>query len=112
MPASLELGIAHFNAGEFYECHETLEDVWMQESGPRRYFLQAIIHFAVAFYHGERNNAVGAVRQLRKGLSKLDAYRPAYEGVDTERLYQVGESALSLLLSGQPMPAPPQIERI
>lgn len=112
MPPSLELGIALFNAGEFYHCHEALEDVWLSERGPRRLFLQAIIHFAVAFYHGERNNRTGAVRQLTKGLIKLEPYRPAYEGVNTEQLYRDAEAALSRLASGQPMPPPPRIQQI
>jgi predicted metal-dependent hydrolase len=112
MPPSLELGIALFNAREFYECHEALENVWMSEHGPRRLFLQAIIHFAVAFHHAERQNAAGAMRQLRKGLLKLDAYRPVYEGVDTERLFRDGESALSQLADGNAAPPTPRIRRI
>jgi predicted metal-dependent hydrolase len=112
MPPSLELGIAQFNAHEFYECHETLEDLWMLETGPRRLFLQAIIHFAVALYHAERNNNVGAIRQLRKGLLKLDAYRPAYEQIDTEGLYRYGETAVERLQNGQPAPPPPRIQSI
>jgi hypothetical protein len=48
-----------------------LEEAWASESGPRRIFLQSLIHLAVGFYHARRNNPVGASRQLRKGLGKL-----------------------------------------
>src|SRR5437660_9619516 len=82
----LQRGIRLFNGGEFFECHEVLEEAWTPERGPRRAFLQSLIHMAVGSYHLERGNPVGAVRQLRKGLRKLGAYLPEYEGVDTQRL--------------------------
>ena len=52
--------------------------------------MQAVIHFAVAFYHVQRHNLPGAQRQLTKGLKKLAAYLPEFEGVNTERLYHSG----------------------
>ena len=64
-------GIHLFNSRQFFECHEVWEEVWTPERGPRRLFLQSLIHFAVGLYHTERGNPVGAGRQLRKGLRKL-----------------------------------------
>ena len=80
-------GIELFNAGEFYECHEVLEDVWRPSQGAERYFLQALIHFAVGFYHHQQGNRIGAELQLRKGLRKLAGYRPAFQGVKPGQLY-------------------------
>ncbi len=79
-------GIALFNRREFFECHEVLEEIWTPARGPERLFLQALIHFAVGFYHHGRGNQAGAERQLRKGLRKLAPYLPCYETVDTEKL--------------------------
>jgi len=93
-------GIELFNAGEFYECHEVLEDVWRPSGGAERDFLQALIHFAVGFYHHRQGNPVGAELQLRKGLRKLAGYLPVFEGVDTARLYREGQAALETILSG------------
>ena len=93
-------GIELFNAGEFYECHEVLEDVWRLSRGAERFFLQALIHFAVGFYHHRQGNPVGAELQLRKGLRKLAGYLPVFEGVDTARLYREGQAALETILSG------------
>ena len=84
----LQDGIDLFNRCEFFECHETLEEIWMPERGPRRLFLQSLIHIAVAFYHVQRRNRAGAERQLRKGLKKLAGYLPEYDGVCTEELYR------------------------
>ena len=68
MDERLVQGIALFNDGEFFRCHEVLEETWRLERGPRRRFLQAVIHVAVGFYHSQRGNPAGAVAQLRKGL--------------------------------------------
>jgi uncharacterized protein len=86
MDPLLERGIALFNHGEYFECHEVLEEAWTPERGERRLFLQSLIHMAVGLYHHTRGNPAGAVRQLRKGLRKLAAYLPACERVDTGRL--------------------------
>lgn len=100
METARRRGIDLFNAGEFYECHEVLEDVWRISDGAERFFLQALIHFAVGFYHHRQGNPAGAERQLRKGLRKLAGYLPAFEGVDTARLYREGQMALETILAG------------
>ena len=99
-------GIQLYRAGAFFECHEVLEELWTPMRGPQRLFLQALIHFAVAFYHLERANPLGARRQLSKGLRKLEAYLPVYEGLDTARLYREGRQALARLEAGG-RPDPP-----
>jgi hypothetical protein len=100
MRPDLERGIELFNTREYYACHDWLEDAWMFEVAPRRRFLQSIIHYAVACYHQERGNAIGAIRQLQKGLDKLSEYRPEFEGVDTGRMYKDGEALLALIEGG------------
>ena len=81
-------GLRLFNQGEFYECHEVLEEVWREAARADRFFLQAIIHLAVAQYHRSRGNRRGAARQLDKGLKKLAGYLPRHHGVDTAALYR------------------------
>ena len=93
-------GIALFNEREFYECHEVLEDLWRPTQGVERFFLQAVIHFAVGFYHHQRGNQRGAELQLRKGLRKLAGYLPVFQGIDTAKLYREGEVALQTILAG------------
>jgi uncharacterized protein len=51
MDELLQRGIGLFNNREFFQCHEGLEEAWTAEVGPRRLFLQALIHLAVGFYH-------------------------------------------------------------
>ena len=104
----LRRGIELYHAGHFFECHEVLEELWQPMRGPHRLFLQALIHFAVAFYHLERHNPVGAGRQLSKGLRKLAKYLPEYEGLDTAALHRQGEACLARIRAGD-TPAAPHI---
>jgi predicted metal-dependent hydrolase len=109
MDKELERGIELFNHEEFFECHEVLEAIWTPERGVRRLFLQALIHFAVAFYHDQRKNPVGASRQLRKGLRKLSGYLPECEGIDTARLYRDGVAAARLTEAHRAVGAYPRL---
>lgn len=83
----LQRGIALFNAGDFFEAHEELEAVWLHAAYADRFFLQALIHLAVACHHASQNNPAGAFKQLDKGLRKLAGYLPVCHGIDTRRLY-------------------------
>jgi len=105
----LERGIALFNGGEYFECHEVLEEGWTPERGPRRLFLQSLIHMAVGFYHGQRGNPVGAMRQLRKGRRKLGAYLPVCESVDTGRLDREVRLVLERMEAGEAVSTYPRI---
>jgi hypothetical protein len=96
----LQNGIRLFNNRLFFECHEVLEEEWRLERGPRRLFLQSLIHLAVGLYHAQRDNPMGASRQLRKGLRKLAGYLPSYEAVDTARLSRDALAALECVEAG------------
>ncbi len=109
MQDALDRGIQLFNEHAFFECHEVLEAAWITERGRRRWFLQALIHLAVGFYHQERGNRAGATRQLRKGLKKLASYLPSSEGVDTWALYSEATGCLEAVERGEPLTTIPAI---
>jgi predicted metal-dependent hydrolase len=82
-----KLGIEKFNAHQFYDCHDILEDVWFDVRGTSRRFYQGLIHLAVGFYHVTvRKNPKGALSQLSKGFEKLSAYSPSFQGIELEAL--------------------------
>lgn len=60
MPALVLQGLHEFNAGEYFECHETLETAWMAENGPVRDVYRAVLQVAVAYYQITRGNYAGA----------------------------------------------------
>ena len=63
-----------FNERDFYECHEVLEDLWMETPGPERQYLQGLIQTATSFYHLENANWAGARKLMESGLKYLEPY--------------------------------------
>jgi predicted metal-dependent hydrolase len=66
-----ERGLALFNAGRFFECHEVWEGVWKRSSGGEKLFYQGLIQAAVALLHAERGNMRGAASTWAKARQKL-----------------------------------------
>jgi hypothetical protein len=104
-------GIGLFNRGEFYDCHEVLEEVWTPTQQPERWFLQSLIHFAVGFYHHQRGNQAGASRQLRKGLRKIAGYLPRWGGVETGAIESEARRCLETVEQDRRIEEFPKIER-
>ena len=96
-PPGLLAGIAEFNAGRYWECHETLEEIWRVEPDPVRYLYQGILQVGVGFYHLRRGNYRGAVNKLRSGLAYLAPSAPACLGVDVARLRAEAGAILAAL---------------
>ena len=78
----LEKGVAEFNAGYFFECHDTLEDVWSGIRGPLRDFFQGLIQVSVGLYHFGNGNRGGALTMLDRGLTRLAKYPDRCCGLD------------------------------
>lgn len=96
-PPGLLAGIAQFNAGEFWECHETLEEIWRVEPDPVRYLYQGILQIGVGFYHLRRGNYRGAVNKLTGGLAYLAPSEPDCLRVDVARLRAEAGAVLAAL---------------
>lgn len=84
--AELLKGIEEFNRGEYFECHETLEDVWMLETGRDKRFYQGLIQLSVGFFHLLNRNLRGAASQWEKGMAKLADYDDEHLGVNLKLL--------------------------
>ena len=86
LPELVLKGIEEFNRGEFYECHEYLEEAWMQEPKRVRFLYQGILQVGVGFYHLQIGNWRGATGLLRNGTIRLREFEPATFGIDVSRL--------------------------
>ena len=84
-PALYLEGVRLFNEGEFYACHDALEELWTDTLGPERGFYQGLIQSAVALFHFGNGNLGGARRMYFSACNYLEPYRPAYYGIDLER---------------------------
>jgi predicted metal-dependent hydrolase len=97
LPDLVLKGIEEFNRGEFFECHEFLEEAWMQESGRVRYLYQGILQVGVGFYHLKNGNWRGATGLLRNGTVRLKEFEPETLGVDVAKLIRESERCLQEL---------------
>jgi predicted metal-dependent hydrolase len=66
-------GLALFNRGEFFACHEVWEELWLRSAGAEKDFYQGLIQAAAAILHAERGNPRGAASTWRKARAKLEA---------------------------------------
>ena len=77
-PPSLYEAVDQFNAGLFWECHETLEAVWLETRYPLRFFYHGIIKAAVGFHHLSRHNVRGARPKLADSVRLLRLFQPRF----------------------------------
>jgi predicted metal-dependent hydrolase len=70
-PGQLLLAIRQFNNREWYDCHETIEELWLGETGEMRNFLQGTLQISVALLHWRNGNHGGAVSLLKSGVKYL-----------------------------------------
>ena len=96
-PPELRRAVEQFNHGEFWECHETLEDVWRETPYPFRLFYHAIIKTAVGFHHLSAHNRNGAQIKLRDGIELLELFQPEWMTVRTDLLLTDAAEWLSFL---------------
>ncbi len=96
-PSELRRAVDQFNRGEFWECHETLEDVWRETHYPFRLFYHSIIKTSVGFHHISAHNGKGARIKLRDGVELLALFQPHWMGVRTDRLRADATEWLSLI---------------
>ena len=85
-PVELGLAVVQFNQGSFWDCHETLEQVWLPERYPLRLFYQGLIKGAVGLLHLGRRNRRGAAIKLEEAAYTLAPFQPHFMGIDIERL--------------------------
>jgi predicted metal-dependent hydrolase len=89
-------GVDEFNRGFYFECHDTIEDLWAGLRGPSRDFFQGLIQVSVAFYHLGNGNLAGTESMARRALKRFERYPDRYFGFDLG----AQRAALALLLEG------------
>ncbi|MGK7895062.1 MAG: DUF309 domain-containing protein [Xenococcus sp. (in: cyanobacteria)] len=79
-------GIEQFNQQQFYQCHDTLEAIWIEAAELDKRFYQVILQIAVACHHLSELNWRGAVILLGEGIRRLHDYQPDYQDIDVSQL--------------------------
>jgi 8-oxo-dGTP pyrophosphatase MutT (NUDIX family) len=100
MDNGLARGLAQIDRGEYFEAHESLEDVWRAADPAEKDFFQGLVHVAVAWYQAGRGNRPGCERQLEKAARRLGPFAPAHRGVDVALLLRSVEDAADTVAGG------------
>jgi len=66
-------GLKLFNSGDYWLCHEEVEDLWMDHIGDNaRYVFWVVIQIATSLYHLEDENMAGASGMINKAKRKIE----------------------------------------
>ena len=88
-------GLRLFNAGEFFESHEALEDAWREEKGEARNLYRGILQIAVTYLHVTRGNYDGALKVYGRSQKWLKDWPEVCRGIYVEKMRKDAEAAIA-----------------
>ena len=88
-------GLRLFNAGEYFEAHEALEDAWNEERGNVRELYRGILQIAVVYLHVTRRNYNGAVKVYGRSQRWLKDWPDICRGIHVENLRRNADEVLT-----------------
>ena len=92
MDARLREGIRLFNAGRYFESHESLEDFYSRAEEGHKPFLEGLIQLAAACrLFCDFGEVEGTVRMVHQAMIRLENYQPTYLRIRVERLIHAME---------------------
>ena len=83
-----EKGLELFNEGEYFECHEVIEELWLETDSKDEYrdLYKGVIQAAAAIYQFERGILSGAIGLFETSIKYLEIYKPKALGLNVARL--------------------------
>jgi predicted metal-dependent hydrolase len=106
---AFERGVALFNRGDFFACHEVWEELWLRSTGAEKIFYQGLIQTAAAILHAERGNSRGASSTWRKAHAKLAMLPARHQGIALGELLDAVAKFLADASASAELPARPRI---
>lgn len=88
LPKLVLEGLALFNQGEFYKCHDALEEAWRQETGPIRELYRGILQVGIAYFQIEQGNYRGAMKMLLRVRQWLTPFPDVCRTIHIKQLRQ------------------------
>jgi predicted metal-dependent hydrolase len=88
-------GLRLFNAGEYFEAHEALEDAWNAEKKKVRDLYRGILQIAVVYLHIRRGNYNGAVKVYVRSQRWMRDWPEICRGIHVEELRRNAETAIN-----------------
>ena len=101
--ALIEYLIEFHSKRDYFECHEILEERWVQDE-IRSVYWTTLIQIAVAMYHYRRKNLEGAEKLFTMALGKINKNIKDYTdiGFNAEQLKKQIENALANVKDQKP----------
>ena len=97
LPPKVIEAIAVFNAGDYFEAHEMLEEAWQEEKDEIRDLYRGILQIAVCYFHLLNHNYAGAHKLYARSLKWLTKWPPSCRGVRVAELLQDAENVIRVL---------------
>lgn len=81
-------GLELFNQKEYFECHEVIEELWLETppSDTNRDLYKGVIQAAAAVYQFRRKILTGALGLYQTAVFNLEKYRPGALGLNVDKL--------------------------
>ena len=89
----------YFRDGDYFEAHEILEELWLEDHSDSRDFYKGLIQAAVALHHIETGNRGGAKKVHRTSVGYLLPYKPNHLGLDVTKFINESTACLNSSLS-------------
>lgn len=90
-------GIALFNEGAYYKCHDALEEAWKQDNSPARELYRGMLQVGIAYYQIQRGNYRGAIKMLLRVRQWLGPLPDVCRGVNVAQLRQNVDDVQAIL---------------
>lgn len=87
-------GLRLFNAGEYFEAHEALEDAWNAEPGKVRDLYRGILQLGVVYLHITRRNFDGAVKVYARSQKWIQDWPEICRGIRVGKLRRDAEAVM------------------
>ena len=91
-----------FNQGEYYKCHDLLEEIWLADRN--NLFIKGLLQLAVALYHFNNGNIIGARKLFSTSYKYLQMYKPEYWDLEINSIIEYIELAIDLLPNERNIP--------
>ncbi|PDY45020.1 DUF309 domain-containing protein [Bacillus pseudomycoides] len=84
-----------YNEGDYYTCHDLLEEMWLEERS--NLFLKGLLQMVVAQYHYSYGNIKGARLMMEVAEQYLTPYCPLYWNLDVNEVVAFIQSCRKII---------------
>jgi len=87
-------GLRLFNAGQFFDAHEALEEAWNDEQTKVRDLYRGILQIAVVYLHVTRGNYNGAIKVYGRSQKWMQNWPDLCRGIQVGQLRRDAEAVM------------------